>query len=401
MKHLLWPVLGKALYWRTVRVGGRAFALAAAAIAGIVVGGVVTPGTAKVLEETSSLSLSVWYALLILLQTLICLHGLVFRAAGMQFRQTWPLIAVTTLIASFVAIIFHDVQSPAGAIAMISLLLLVLARNEWVWVVCLGVGMVALGLFLWWPMPDSSIPNTMAVVQSSVVIVVGAIAVRATAWLASRTVELAAANAEIARLTVQKERTRISRDLHDRLGHNLVSIMLRTELAERLAAVDTARAGRESKAAHVLAQQALQDMRGIAHGTLVADLDAELAAAIDLLESRGAACRIRIGEQPEGVVAETLAWVVREAVTNILKHSQPVNCELELIRVGDRFEFLIANDGLLAAESAAPGHGLAGIAERVECVGGTCDADADSDRFALRVTLPATVPQPEETGTPA
>jgi two-component system, NarL family, sensor histidine kinase DesK len=400
VKHLLWPVLGKALYWRTVRVGGRAFALAAAGIAGIVVGGVVTPGTTKVLEASGSVSLSVWYAGLILLQTLICLHGLVFRAAGMLFRQTWPLIAVTTLIASFVAIVFHDVEGPAGSIAMICMLLLVLARSGWVWVVCFGVGMVSLALFLWWPMPDSSIPNTTAVVQSGVVGVVGAVAVRATTWLAARTVELAAANAEIARLTVQKERTRISRDLHDRLGHNLVSIMLRTELAERLAAVDTAQAGRESKAAHVLAQQALQDMRGIAHGTLVADLDAELAAAIDLLESRGAACRIRIGEQPEGAVAETLAWVVREAVTNILKHSQPVNCELELIRVGDRFEFVIANDGLLEADSAAPGHGLAGITERVERVGGTCDADADGDRFALRVTLPATAPRLEETGTP-
>ncbi|WP_158688068.1 sensor histidine kinase [Streptomyces sp. AA4] len=391
-----WPVLGKARYWRTVRIGGRAFLLAAAAIFGVVISGVVTPGTAKVFVETSDLELSAWYAGLILLQTLICLHGLVFRAAGMSFRQTWPLTVLSTLIAAVVAIAFHAVQMPSGSISMVGLLLLILVRSEWVWAVAFGIGLFTIGLLWWWSLPESVQPDDYAIAQGAVFGIVGAIAVRATSWLAIRTAELAAANAEIARLTVHQERTRISRDLHDRLGHNLVSIMLRTELAERLAAADRLQSERESRAAHRLARQTLQDMRNIAHGTLVADLDAELAAAIDLLESRGAVCQIRIGEQPEGAAAEVLAWVLRESVTNILRHSQPVNCTLELVRIGDRFEFMIGNDGLLSSESVAPGHGLGGIAERVERIGGTCSAESTGDRFVLRVTLPAISPVPED-----
>ncbi|WP_051728987.1 histidine kinase [Amycolatopsis sp. La24] len=395
MNRFPWPVLGRTRYWRTVRIGGRAFLLAGAGIVGVVIGGVVAPGTAKVLSETADLPLSAWYAVLTLLQTLICLHGLVFRAAGMPFRQTWPLTVPSTLIAAGVTIAFHDVQSPAGSIFMVGLLLLVLVRSEWVWAVIAGIGLFTIGLLWWWSMPEASRPDDYAVVQGIVVGIVGAVGVRATSWLAIRTVELAAANAEIARLTLHQERTRISRDLHDRLGHNLVSIMLRTELAERLAAGDRRQAERESRAAHRLARQTLQEMRSIAHGTLVADLDAELAAAIDLLESRGAVCQIRIGEQPEGAVAEVLAWVLREAVTNILRHSQPVNCTLELVRTGDQFEFMIGNDGLLSSESAAPGHGLGGIAERVERIGGTYGAESAGDRFVLRVTLPANGPAPD------
>ncbi|WP_406635389.1 sensor histidine kinase [Amycolatopsis sp. WGS_07] len=396
MDRFLWPVLGKARYWRTIRIGGRAFLLAAAGIVGVVVGGVVTPGTGKILVDTADLPLSAWYAVLTLLQTLICLHGLVFRAAGVQFRETWPLTVPSTLITVVVATAFHDVLSPAGAISMVGMLLLILVRNGWVWAVCCGIGLIALATFWLWPMPESSMPDDAAIAQGAVVGIVGAVAVRATSWLAFRTVELAAANAEIARLTVHQERTRISRELHDRLGHNLVSIMLRTELAERLAEGDRRQSERESRAAHRLARQTLQEMRSIAHGTLVADLDAELAAAIDLLESRGAVCQIRIGDQPEGAAAETLAWVVREAVTNILRHSQPVNCTLELVRIEDRFEFLIGNDGLLSTESVVPGHGLAGIAERVERIGGTYGAESTGDRFVLRVTLPANSPVPED-----
>jgi len=391
--RLVWPALDRARYWRTVRTGGRALALAAAGILGVVVGGAVTPGTSKVLDETGDLLLALVYAGLILLQTLLCLHGLVFRAAGMGLRQTWPLTVVSALITIIVAAVFQPVQSPAGSMAIVGLLLLVLVRSGWVWVAFSGIGLLALVALLWlWPMPEATMPDTDAIVQGSVFVLVGGVATRATAWLVIHTVELEAANAEIARLTLLQERTRISRDLHDRLGHNLVSIMLRTELAERFAADNSAQSERESRAAHRLARQTLHEMRAIAHGTLIADLEAELAAAVDLLESRGAVCQIRVGELPQGELAEVLAWVTREAVTNILRHSHPVNCTLEVALVGDRCEFMIDNDGLAASESVVAGHGLSGIAERVERVHGVCDTKIVGDRFRLRVSLPATVP---------
>ncbi|HZX02114.1 sensor histidine kinase [Kribbella sp.] len=338
---------------------------------------------------------AVGYAALMMLQLLICLHGMVIRAVGMPLRRTWPLVVPSTLIALLVAIAFRSLLSPAGAIAMIGLLLLILTDGIWGWIAYLGLELLVLvGMWLW-HLRIVANPDVLTIVYYTVLYVVGAIAVRAMSLLAVHAVQLAAAHAEIARMTLHQERDRISRDLHDRLGHNLVTIMLRTELAERLAAADVERSERESRTAHLLARQALEDMRGIAHDTLTADLDAELAAAVDLLESRGAVCQIRIGDQPEGAAGDVLAWVVREAVTNILRHSHPTNCTLELVRIESRFRFTIDNDGVAAGEPGAPGFGITGITERVERIGGTCTTETTGDRFRLRVTVPASNPPPD------
>ncbi|GAB3491603.1 sensor histidine kinase [Amycolatopsis cihanbeyliensis] len=381
--------------WRVARTGGRSFPLAVAGIVAFVLAGVLIPGAATIAGYSGHALAAIGYTTLLVLQLLICLYGLVLRVAGMTLRQTWPLLLASAVVACVLMIEFHHLLFPLGNISMFGVLLLILITNPWCWVAYLGTELLALAVLWLWAPPAPASLDTATTVQNCVIYLVGGIAMRSMTWLAVHAAQLAEAKAEIAWLTVTQERDRISQDLHDRLGQDLVSIMMRTELAGRLATTDPGRAERESRAAHLVARRASQEMRGIAHGTLVADLDAELAAAVELLESRGAACRLRIGEYPDGPAADVLAWVLRESVTNILRHSEPTICTLELVQTGDRFEFLIENDGVTGRGDAAPGRGLAGIAERVRRIGGTCGTEVTDGQFRLTATLAA---GPADTG---
>lgn len=386
------PALGNTRYWRTVRLGGRAFMLAVLGFAATIVSQVIIPSLTTIGELAGGLG----YLALIMPQVLLCLHGMVLRSVGVPLHKTWPLTFLSALIACVSAVVFSSVVSPTGVIAMVGLLFLVLTEGVWSWVAYIGLEMVVLvGMHLV-QLPWMHDVPTITILHFAMIYLVGGIAARALSNLATHSVRLAAAKAQIAHMTAQQERDRISRDLHDRLGHNLVTIMLRTELAWRIAPEDSERSEKEVRAAHLLARQALEDMRRIAHDALTADLDAELTAAVELLESHGVVCRIRIGDQPEGEAADVLAWVVLEAVTNILRHSEPKNCTLELVRVDNSFRFTIENDGLSHTVPASAGFGLTGIGERVERIGGTSSTEVAGGWFRLRVSVPACDPAPED-----
>ncbi|MGC7101756.1 sensor histidine kinase [Amycolatopsis lurida] len=381
--------------WHVMRASGRAFELAVAGIAAYAIAVIILPGVSMITSIPGQLPEAIAYVVLILLQLLVSLHGLLLRAAGVTLRHTWPLLVASSVLACTGVAAIYDVLAPAGTIGMTAILLLLLVDSPRVWIAYLACwGLIAAVVLLLLPPSAASFPSPTTQVYSTIIYVVGGIAMRSMRWLVVNTAQLAEAKAEIAWLTVTRERDRISQDLHDRLGQDLVSIVMRTELAERLVTAAPDRSARESRAAHQVARRALQEMRNIAHGTLVADLDAELTAAVELLDSRGATCRLRVGEYPQGTAAEVLAWVLRESVTNVLRHSEPSVCTVELVRDGDRFKFLIENDGVTGKDATAPGRGLTGIADRVRRAGGTVDAEFTGDRFRLAVTLMATPDRP-------
>jgi two-component system sensor histidine kinase DesK len=93
---------------------------------------------------------------------------------------------------------------------------------------------------------------------------------------------------------------------------------------------------------------------------------------------------------PEPVQA-ALGWVVREAVTNVLRHSRASWCSVELRAVGGEAELRVANDGARGTETTW-GNGLTGLAERLAAAGGRLSAGPDGDRFVLAATVPVGVP---------
>ncbi|WP_344688082.1 sensor histidine kinase [Blastococcus jejuensis] len=216
-----------------------------------------------------------------------------------------------------------------------------------------------------------------------------AFALRGTLRLVSVNAELAEARDELARSAVAEERMRFARDLHDLLGHSLSLIALKSELAGRLVERDPARARAEIADVEQAARQALAEVRDAVSGYRTVSLAQALAEARSALSAAGIALHAPTpaAELP-GAVDAVLGWVVREATTNVLRHSAARSVTVDLRSGGDEIVLAVTDDG--RGTTASRGTGLAGLAERVEALGGRLDTGpARSGGFRLAAALPA------------
>jgi two-component system, NarL family, sensor histidine kinase DesK len=193
---------------------------------------------------------------------------------------------------------------------------------------------------------------------------------------------------EIDRLARIAERERIARDLHDLLGHTLSVIVLKSELASKLAEVDPPRAAQEIRDVERISREALAEVRAAVRGYHSVGLDAELSHAREALTAAG----IEFDAQVEPVTVSAsqesvLALAIREAVTNVVRHAGAKTCQLALRCRYFGCELEIADDG--RGGSAPDGFGLSGMRERVEALGGTLERDGSSGmRVILRLPVP-------------
>ncbi|MFF3439345.1 sensor histidine kinase [Streptosporangium sp. NPDC002721] len=201
-------------------------------------------------------------------------------------------------------------------------------------------------------------------------------------------VRLRQAQEEVARLAASEERLRIARDLHDLLGHSLSLIVLKSELAGRLAENGSERAVAEIRDIESVARQALVEVRDAVTGYRQRGLSGELDGARAALEAAGTRATIRLaGTPPPGTLDELLGWAVREGVTNVVRHARATRCEIEVTVGGEAATLDIVDDGRGAAPYG-PGSGLTGLTERVRAAGGTVSAGPRETGFALRVSVP-------------
>ena len=176
---------------------------------------------------------------------------------------------------------------------------------------------------------------------------------------------LADARSEVARLATENERARIARDLHDLRGHSLTTITVKAALAKRLAGTDPDRAAAEIAEVEALTRRTLADVRAAVSGYREVTLANELAAAREVLRAAGVDAELPGAiDAVDQADAELFGWVVREGVTNVVRHARARHCR---IRLGDR-SVEIVDDGVGPAGSA--GNGLTGLRERVTAAGG-------------------------------
>ncbi|CAB1128286.1 putative Sensor histidine kinase [Candidatus Hydrogenisulfobacillus filiaventi] len=200
-------------------------------------------------------------------------------------------------------------------------------------------------------------------------------------------------------LAVDEERLRLSRDLHDGLGHTLTALAYRAEVAalEVRAAVPAAAAEMEQVAG--LARQALAELQAVVHDWRPT-LEGEWRRGRDLLTAVGVAVEAEgLADPVPPQLETTLAWILREALTNVVRHSRARRCRVRLATAGPQVELEVADDGTGGA-GRPWGHGLQGIAERVARwgAGGTVRVDdhgLGGRGFRLQVTLPAPAAQEE------
>ncbi|MDR7274647.1 sensor histidine kinase [Catenuloplanes atrovinosus] len=236
--------------------------------------------------------------------------------------------------------------------------------------------------------PADTVPHALSLLFGASMLFVG---YRSSLWMLAVVWELDRSRTVQASLAVTEERLRIARDMHDVIGRNLSVIALKAELAAQLARRGRDQAVDEMLEVRRIAQDALTDVRAVVGGYRSAGLGDELAGARALLASAGIECRV-IGEGrdlPESNQA-TLGWVVREGVTNVLRHSDARCCTITLrADAPDTVTLTMDNDGTRTTGRVRFGGGLLGLTERVGALGGALTADGETPgRFRLTATVP-------------
>ncbi|MEU6172876.1 histidine kinase [Streptantibioticus parmotrematis] len=191
---------------------------------------------------------------------------------------------------------------------------------------------------------------------------------------------------------VTTERLRFARDLHDLLGYSLSTIILKCELANRLAPRDPLRAQRELAEVLRTGRQALADVRTVARGYRRMSLADEAESARATLTAARVRAAVRVGARPLPPEVDTvLATVLREGLTNMLRHSKAANCVITTTRTGNTVRLRLVNDGATQQPGPAdPEGGLDNLASRVTRLGGTLDAHHEGEWFHLTAELPLT-----------
>jgi two-component system, NarL family, sensor histidine kinase DesK len=203
--------------------------------------------------------------------------------------------------------------------------------------------------------------------------------------------ELHEARAELARLAVADERVRFARDLHDLLGHSLSVIALKTQLARRRLPEDPETAAVDLADIEGVTREALREVREAVSGYRRPVLDVELAGARTALDAAGIETTIeRPAVELPAEVEAALAWTVREAATNVIRHSGAKHSTIRLVPAVGQASVEVIDDGSGVNGTSGGGSGLVGLEERIRSAGGRLEAGPrdDGPGFRVRAVVP-------------
>jgi two-component system sensor histidine kinase DesK len=191
------------------------------------------------------------------------------------------------------------------------------------------------------------------------------------------------------------ERERISRDLHDLLGHSLSLIALKAELAGKLAGRDLDACKREIADIEASARRALAEVRTAVTGYRDSGLSGALASARASLAAAGVELREEVEQFAMAPGLEhVLALALREAVTNVVRHAGATRCTVRLAREQEQkrgdavLRVLDDGDRLRAGDEVRVGNGLSGMRERAAGAGGRLSISVENGlRLELRLPM--------------
>jgi two-component system sensor histidine kinase DesK len=191
---------------------------------------------------------------------------------------------------------------------------------------------------------------------------------------------------EIERLAAIAERERIARDLHDLLGHTLSVIVVKSELATRLAETQPMRAAKEMRDVEHIGREALAEVRAVVVGFRAQSLAGELEGARRALAAVGVPVTVK-GDVPALPVAveSGLALALRESITNVLRHANAKSVVISIVVESSRIVLEVTDDGV--GGSHPDGAGLMGMRERIAALGGLVERGGASGT-QVRITVP-------------
>ncbi len=205
------------------------------------------------------------------------------------------------------------------------------------------------------------------------------------------------ANEKIEELVKREERIRIARDLHDTLGHTLSLITLKSQLVGKLIKKDIERAELEVKEIERTSRTALSQVRELVSEMRAITIAEELLSTASILKAAGISLHYDhdlLLEDIPGLTQNILSMCIREAVTNVVKHSQAKNCHIGLTENAGEINISIYDDGRGIVNSNNVGNGLKGMMERLELIDGSMQITAE-EGTKLIITVPVIIKERE------
>jgi two-component system sensor histidine kinase DesK len=343
-------------------------------------------------------------AAIVALAALQFYHSTAWRERARPRGWPWTLSAQLLLTAlGFFPVLHAAIHTLGGFVAASALLLL---PGHWGWAAFVGIqAAIAAHIVV---LPEL---GTAASAYALLMMVTTGLVVYGLSRLTGLAVELDEARRELARMAVLRERLRVAQDTHDLLGLGLSAIALKSDLIGRLIGRDDARARKELDALVRLSAQARADVLAVTADDRRLSLRSGLDAAAEVLASANVEAAVHA--EPSGPplpeqVDMALATVLREAVTNVLRHSSARRCEIELMVDEGAACLRVTNDGVpdgvagqrqdraqqqtvgRELEGRPGGRGLVNLSARAAALGGRLSARAEGGRFELtvRVGLP-------------
>ncbi|MEV4425589.1 histidine kinase [Streptomyces sp. NPDC049602] len=333
---------------------------------------------------------------------LLVIFGLQLVHSRPHARQSSYGIRVTTLALQAVCCylpltLFHLTWGAMCGFLAGSVLLLLPARVAWPLYMAIGLSLFGYAAFV----ADRGLFDSVYTLETTLVTGLVVFGLSSLTGLVTR---LHAQRSDLARLAVADERLRFSRDLHDLLGYNLSAITLKTELVRRLVPEMPGPARAETDSILALSRQSLADVRKVATGYRDMSLREEVAVTRSMLEAAGIEVVTAVDTGPLPPRIDTvLATVLREGVTNALRHSHVHRCTIRCGEEDGVVTLSIANDGVepadrspygvgpvprQAAADEPGGTGLGNLTHRLGRVGGSLTTELSEDGW-FRMTARA------------
>ncbi|XRQ06764.1 sensor histidine kinase [Actinomadura welshii] len=358
---------------------------------------------------------------------------LVFLTVGFGWQQviyvhtapdgSWRMTAVAAVVAAAVAAlqlrhsstVLRGRRPRGGAWTLSAQVLLIfvpyaLLGPEWATMACLATGSVLLvsrgrraWVLFWLTIAVWCVPalwasyGTLFYLYTCAISVQIGVVVFALYRLPQLAREVDVARERLARMAALHERLRISRDVHDLLGLGLSTITVKAELARRLVTADPARAAAELAELAALAERSRAEARAVAEEDSALSLRDEAVSARAALAAAGAEVRLDLSGladlPPSSPVDGALAAVLRESVTNVLRHAHPEHCSVTVAVRGGAVRLTVRNDGVIppsfTGSDRGTGKGLSNLTARTGALGGRLSAGTDgSGGFTLVAEIP-------------
>ncbi|PFO80336.1 MULTISPECIES: sensor histidine kinase [Bacillus cereus group] len=207
-------------------------------------------------------------------------------------------------------------------------------------------------------------------------------------------VQLSEANEQIKDLVKREERQRIARDLHDTLGHTLSLITLKSQLVEKLIVKNPERASVEAKEITQTSRTALKQLRELISDMRMITVEEELEQIKAILHA--ATISLEVDQQANfsslsPLAQNILGMCLREAVTNVVKHSKATTCTVSLFETQGELILQVKDNGVGLQKQSNDGNGILGMKERLALIDGTLELDEANSGTLLTVKVPIVI----------